>query len=188
MASTREQIAWAKLSQDVPPRAFFSGHVGAIILRADHCCWYLNHFIGLRNMRFFLQSVFWGFLFTCGFVASCTMALPLVGFSVNGICCFLCAALGVLLLVMHFVQIRLSVIKIKNNQTLLELNTVEKGRRADREKKWDLGLVRNLEEIFGTVWLFPLWFLPIPLPLPADGMSYNRQTVPLGLDRFVPFS
>jgi hypothetical protein len=188
VASTREQVAWAKLEGLTPTRAFFSGHVGAIILKADHCCWYLNHFIGLRNMRFFFQSLFWGSIFTCGFLVSCVTAVRRIGFCANGCCCVLCITFGAWLVLVHLIQIRLAVLKIKNNETLIEMNSVEKGLGGTREKEWDLGLVKNLEETFGPVWLFPLWFFPVPLPLPTDGMSYKKRLPCFGLELFMPFS
>ena len=37
---------------------------------------------------------------------------------------------------------------------------------------YNKGIRKNFEEIFGSIYLLPLWFLPIDIPLPKDGLDY----------------
>ena len=40
---------------------------------------------------------------------------------------------------------------------------------------YNKGIRKNFEEVFGSIYLFPLWFLPIDIPLPKDGLDYTYR-------------
>jgi hypothetical protein len=167
IAITGDQKSWGK-SHEVPARAFFSGRVGVIILKADHFCEVIQHWIGLYNMRFFIQAVFYGIIY-CLVVSTTTgYALVQMGLTRASIIPLFCLIVGVYFIPIHLLQIRMIWFKIVHNTTFCEWHL-----HRDRIDMWNLGLCGNLKEIFGSWLLFPLWFLPIPLPLERDGMDFE---------------
>ena len=172
-ATNQDQVQWGK-THDWPIRGFFSGHHGCIVLRADHFCSYISQWIGLKNNRYFVQSVFY-----------CTISLfhyevlffkvyqdpefVRTSFTYIG---FILAVTGFLFL--HGPQLFSVLWRVATNKTFIELY-------FGQENVYSKDIISNFEEIFGTRKLFPLWFFPIPLPLPNDGFSYQPRPFDIAL-------
>lgn len=168
IATTSDQINYGK-THNWPARAFFSGHYGAIILRCDHNCFWLRHWIGLKNLRYFTQSLLYCSLFYFVYLYTIILAFrnPNSGsfyyFSLKfGLCFFGLNFFGVT----HVINLYGTFRRIAFNYT-----TIEQLLEVDLTF-YDKGLLKNFEEVFGSIYLFPLWFLPVPLPLPVDGFGY----------------
>lgn len=169
-AANFEQKKWGKL-HDWPSRSFFSGQYGVIVLRADHYCTYINHWIGLRNMKFFYQSLLYGNCFIIEYLIVVYKVFKKSGFEKS----FSTIFLIILVLALgyfgywHFVSIYTCSLRIKGNFTY-----IEQLMKFDKSF-YNKGILLNLEEVFGSIYLLPLWFFPIPIPLPKDGFNYQNR-------------
>lgn len=173
-AATFEQKKWAKEVAVFPPRAYFSGSVGLAIVKGDHFCGFIYHWIGLKNLRYFIQGAIWVALFQVGFLIGTIHGMRMEprakGEKFMG-------ALFVIFSIFIFVQAGAQVFesfrKVVFNITLIErFSNMKQGLEMGNYNK---GLLSNLEETFGSVKLCWLWWLPIPLPLPNDGMDFQER-------------
>lgn len=166
IAITRDQKMWGK-THDWPSRSFFSGDYGAIVLRADHYCMWINHWVGLKNHKFFIQSLFYcsAFLIEYLFVLykvfrndAAIRKSPFFYF--------------VLLACVTFGFFHTSSLYDQLSNVLKNITSYERMSDSGQFSLHDKGILKNFEEIFGSVFLLPFWFLPISTPLPVDGFNY----------------
>lgn len=167
IAINHEQKEWGK-NHDWPARSFFSGDFGAIILRAEHYCPWISQWVGLKNLKFFLQSLFYSAVFSIEIL----YVLYLVFFNsdakdVRKSVFFIFTLISSCYFLFHFtLNFTVTIYRASKNYTMVEslfyydLSYYNKGIR------------KNLEEVFGSIYLFPLWLLPVYIPLPKDGMDY----------------
>lgn len=165
-AINHEQKRWGKM-HDWPSRSFFAGDYGAIVLRADHYCIWINHFIGLKNHKFFIQSLFYcsSYLIEYIFILykvykNDIQIRKTASFYVISFFCFAFAY-------HHIFNFCDNIIRTFKNITTCE-KLIGDGENSIHDK----GVVKNFEEIFGSIYLFPLWFFPVFIPLPVDGFNY----------------
>ena len=169
-ALSDEQTEWAK-NQEFPPRAFFSGSYGWGVLKADHVCYYLDCWVGIHNMKYYLLGMLYGGLYLLGASYSNYIGYhndPV--FSKKNMFYYLfILCVSLFFMVFHFNQLFNGIFRIIINYTFVE-KTLKCPRNYDR------GIINNFEEIFGTIKLFPLWFLPIPFPKSKkNGFDYPIQ-------------
>lgn len=170
-AINHDQKRWGKM-HDWPSRSFFSGDFGAIVLRADHYCFWINHWVGLRNHKFFIQSLFYCSCFAIQYLfILCKVFKNPEADQISHkfyfyILFVICFAFGCY----HTFNFIGSLLR-----AVLNITTIEKLMGLDA-KYYNQGFIKNLEEIFGSVYLFPLWFIPIIIPLPVDGFNYKVRT------------
>lgn len=170
MTTTREQVEWGK-SHDWPPRSFFSGRYGGLVLRADHFCDGVHHWVGLKNLRYFVQAHIYCALFSTelGYIMIKIALNPDARTWKNALYWLPVAGYSLLVFGSQMLNLVYILPRIARNQTMLEAM-----QKLD-PSFYDRGFIRNCEEVFGSVYLFPLWFFPIPLPLPNDGFSYSLR-------------
>ena len=166
-AITWDQKKWGKTVGTFPPRCFFSGTSGWGVLKADHLCYFIGHWIGLKNMRFFIQAVIYGSLFLILFLISCVSALMITSSWLDRGIIAVFVACDIYIGKHHLIQLGRMYSRIVLNQTDIE-------QAQERNCDYNRGLRANLEEIFGSIRWCWLWWLPIPLALPNDGLNFTE--------------
>lgn len=163
IAINHDQKKWGK-EHDWPARSFFSGDFGAIILRADHYCSWVCQWIGLRNLKFFIQFLLYSIILASEFLY---VLYNIFRNSLERNFKFFLSLASSLFFMYNFtLTFCVCIYRISKNYTMVEsllyydINFYNKGIR------------KNFEEVFGYIYLFPLWFLPINIPLPKDGLDY----------------
>lgn len=168
-AINHEQKKWGK-THDWPSRSFFAGDYGAIILRADHYCYWINHWIGLRNNKFYIQSMFYCLCFIFNLLyAMCKVFKNSEDGKIRKNFFFI----FLFLLLCYFIYVHIFNFIGSLRRICINLTTIEM--LALKSNFHDRGIIRNLEEVFGSIYLFPLWFFPISIPLPNDGFNYPMR-------------
>lgn len=168
VASTEEQWAWAA-EQDRPERSAFSRTCGYFVLRADHDCFWVNNWIGIRNHSYFLRAVYSGFAFA---IITTYLSgriwwedkIPVSRHVFN-----LMFVLPIGLGIMNGIQVWTQSINACANETILE---ILKGTWRERPNHHRKSCLRNWEEICGSRWCLPCWLLPVPIPKVEDGFGY----------------
>lgn len=163
IAINHEQKKWGK-EHDWPARSFFSGEFGAIILRADHYCVWVGQWIGLKNLKFFIQFLLYSIILAIEFLY---VLYNIYQNSMERNIKFVLSLGSSLFFLYHFsLTFVVCLYRISKNYTMVEsllyLDTTY----------YNKGIRKNFEEIFGSIYLLPLWFLPIDIPLPKDGLDY----------------
>lgn len=166
-ARSKDQVRHGKEFQGWPNRCFFSGRVGVGVVKADHICQFIAHWIGLNNMRFFIQAIIYGSIAIFCAGIGCIFQFREIGFTRKGALVTICI---VYLGLQYLGQWTKIYNRIVYNMTVLEEAALPSTRRAYHE--YNKGVLGNLEEIFGPVKYCWLWWLPIALPLPDDGMNF----------------
>lgn len=170
IAITHDQKEWGK-NHDWPARSFFSGDFGAIILRAEHFCRWINQWVGLRNLKFYLQSLFYSIIFSFEYL----FILYKVYINSNRkeikkSFFFIFSGIATVYFLYHFlIGFCVTFYRSSKNYTFVE------SLFYFDVTFYNKGLIKNLEEVFGSIYLFPLWFLPILIPLPKDGFDYQYR-------------
>lgn len=169
-AINRNQKQWGKM-HDWPPRSFFSGDLGVIVLRADHYCLWISHFIGLKNYKFFTQSLLYGTLFLLEYLTILYKVFrnPNASQFNRKYYFLILIGLSIILTYYHIIALISTV-----GRALFNFTTCEQLMELDRSF-YNKGFIKNLEEVFGSIYLFPLWFLPVSIPLPVDGFNYEMR-------------
>ncbi|OHT00582.1 hypothetical protein TRFO_07924 [Tritrichomonas foetus] len=167
-AATTQQIQWGK-THEWPVRSFFSGSAGFIILRADHFCFWIGQWIGLRNHRYFLQSLFHTSNFLLGFLITLIRVAWKTDYHWKNIYFFLFVGSSIFFGHHHLLNFFFLLRRAIKNRTFIDLSF------SKLDNFYDRGIKNNLEEIFGPIYFFPLWFFPVKLPYMVDGFSYMRR-------------
>ena len=180
IAINHDQKEWGK-THDWPARSFFSGDFGAIILRAEHFCPWVDQWIGLKNLKFFIQFLFYSSILYIEFLYvlynvyknSEKNNISFYVFFIFSLCSSLFFFYG------SFNNFWICMYRVLRNYTLVEALFYYDLNFYNR------GIKKNFEEVFGSIYLFPLWFLPISIPLPKDGLdyAYRHNSVALSKNR-----
>ncbi|OHS93713.1 hypothetical protein TRFO_40001 [Tritrichomonas foetus] len=136
-------------NHDYPPRSFFSGDAGYIVLRADHICFWIHHWIGLKNMRFFIQSLFYTTICLGEFIFIIFKVFFNPDFVRSSFLYVFFIITSVFFCIFHFIYFVGNISRAMVNRTLLE--TI-----LQIPNIYGKGVIKNLEEVFGSIWLFPL--------------------------------
>ena len=176
---------------NAPPRAVHCWACDCCVLKRDHHCIFTGRCIGHKNLRYYFMAVFYlsmGALYAnylnmdyamevmvenFSFKTFIAMAAPLIGWT-----------LGLTESLSFFVSFQCGTCMIASvaftGLFLYHLQLIVRGQtthewRNERERPYDLGWQKNVEEALGTrwylVWLFPL----LPSPLPGDGVYFRRR-------------
>ncbi|XP_014669671.1 PREDICTED: probable palmitoyltransferase ZDHHC24 isoform X2 [Priapulus caudatus] len=179
--------------QNSPPRSHHCSLCNTCILRHDHHCPFTGGCIGHANVRYYVAFLFYvavGALYAnvmnVDYVVEelggltlanvFMMVLPFFAW-IAGYCrgwalfvSFMTAASLAALLYDGFLLVYHAVL-VAHGQTTHE--------SARKNRLYDLGLGRNLEQVFGMnwklAWLFPL----VPSPLPGDGLEFQTRKLPM---------
>lgn len=170
IAINHVQKEWGK-NHDWPARSFFSGNFGAIILKAEHYCPWVSQWIGLRNFKFYIQSLFYSVIFTIEYlyIAYNVYKNP-EATQIKKQLIYISSILVSLFFLYSFTtNFFINIYRVAFNYTLVEslfyFDT----------SYYSKGIRKNFEEVFGSIYLFPLWFLPVIIPLPKDGLDYQYR-------------
>jgi len=145
----------SKCKATKPDRAHHCSICNKCVLKMDHHCPFVNNCIGFFNYKYFLNLLFWVMSF-CIYVI---VIVVLDGIQRNQIrytatvAGVMCAVALFLVSVLFFNHVRF----VTHNETTIE--HVEK-RKTIAINQYDLGIRRNLAQVFGTnpfLWLFPFW-------------------------------
>ncbi|TMW64807.1 hypothetical protein Poli38472_008974 [Pythium oligandrum] len=146
------------------------------VLKMDHHCVYINKCIGYYNYKFFLQFLGWAAA-TCLYMAyliSKSLLVDHLDRAVNiffysklrfwtpsiqiVLVFFFGACLGLALTAFYALHLYLAA---QNNTTL---EYCEKRREPEYVNFFDVGVVHNLQQVFGTYQEWPYWFIPVQTP------------------------
>ncbi|KAH0788000.1 DHHC zinc finger domain containing protein [Histomonas meleagridis] len=168
IATTPEQKQWGK-DHELPPRAFFSYSYGFAVLRAEHICFFADQWVGIHNLKYFLLATMYGSIYLIYvFITSYIAYHEDPTFSFKKLWLYLLAFCTTgLFASYHIQQLVLGVKRIVENYTYVES-------RFGFPNVYNRGVIKNFEEIFGPVFLLPLWFLPIPLKGTKNGYDYPQ--------------
>ncbi|CAH0475499.1 unnamed protein product [Peronospora belbahrii] len=142
----------------------------------DHHCVYINKCIGYFNYKFFVLFLGWSSI-TCLYQSSLLFRYVLA-YSLNQttklmalgklrlfdphlqtvIVFFGSTCLGLALACFYIVHMYF----VANNYSTLEY--CEKRDDLDHVNYYNVGLLRNFQEVFGTFYEFPYWFIPVHSP------------------------
>ena len=174
IALTYEQKEFGKNSIR-PSRACFSTRSGLYILRADHFCGWANNWIGLKNHRYFIISIFNLFIFNLLFFIDFILTIIYKSNKIKNLYFYLILILIFLFLFFLF-NLNISQFwQITYNSTSLEIMKGIYG------KYFNFNILNSWEEIFGKKNFF-LWFLPLPTKLIIDGFNYEKFSDDENLD------
>ena len=168
LANTDPQFDWAK-SHERPSRATFSCTSGYFILRADHRCNWLNSWIGLKNHRFFIQSLIFLSIMFINILISTFYSWYYFKLKYHWIIFLIYLFSSLYFGFFVIEQLVLHIYRISKNITWMEI--IKK-----KKNIYDKGLIENWEEICGSRKYFLFWLLPFNLPLLNDGFFYETQS------------
>lgn len=171
----KDQVEWAKVSADRPPRSAFGQTALRFVLRADHYCTWAKSWIGLNNHRYFMLTCMWTFIYAMsnlGFRYWFYLSLANASFNYFAIPGLVTLVFILFLAGFSLYHFVVSMNRLRKNVTSLEVW----GNRASDE--YNRGCYRNFEEVCGhrkyaICWPFP--FITCLRPM-SDGF-YNEANV-----------
>ncbi|OHT06126.1 DHHC zinc finger domain containing protein [Tritrichomonas foetus] len=160
--TTEEQYNWAK-SKPRPPRSVISREAERIVLMPDHFCGVSSSYIGKRNLKFFTVFNLYAALF-CGLLISYSLRLIIVQIRDHGwvwkfhfLFAFVTIIVGLQLggmALMFFGNVCYNTV---GGATTLEKSMFF----GNTKERFDRGVKKNFEIIFGSWWCLPCWICPI---------------------------
>lgn len=164
IAIYKEQAKYAK-THEYPPRAWFSSAFGYFILRGDHSCFWVGQWIGLKNHKWFLNSLISGTIYMILWWIAMIKVVYNKNMSMKWY--FLILFLGVEGY-FTFVGISQCVIQLIN----ASINTTVVERLTKRKKRFRHGYIDGFIEIYGPLKYCFSWFLPIRIGEQCDGFEF----------------
>ena len=165
--STDHQYQWAQCHRH-PPRSIVSRTARRFVLRPDHMCSWAAVWIGKRNQKFFILMNVYGVLYLGLFVVYVARRFVELLEKPPDAVLFILAiyglAAGAFCLVMLAYAIQTLLDAAKNRTSWEQWNKVD-------EKKFDRGIVKNMEDVCGPRGRWYCWCWPVS---PWRGMS-NTQ-------------
>ncbi|KAJ6228402.1 palmitoyltransferase [Anaeramoeba flamelloides] len=161
--------------QERPPRSRYSETFHSLIFKADHICYLVGNFIGLKNYKFFILSLFY---FTIESILSLIIIFNYL-FSIEKLHYLLLAIItGIISLVFGAFLLRTLIIHIQlisKNTTWLESQQINDRKKKGQIKEniYDLGCYKNYKQVLGKDLIF--WFFPINIGLDNDGFVYETN-------------
>ena len=160
-----QQVQCARMSER-PNRSSFSIEARRFVLRADHLCIWTASWIGFKNHRYFVNFVFWLFVYGCLWFG---LRFDWIKMMIKSFKLRYCVTLVFSLLILlttvysfyHFVNAVRNLAKnITGIEKYMHRNT----------KMYDKGCFGNFEEVLGNRKFFLCWFIPfVPIPRVHDG-------------------
>jgi palmitoyltransferase len=150
-----------KCERDRPARAHHCVICDKCILRMDHHCPWVGNCVGIMNLKFFMQFIFYAMI-TTSYISGRCGRLIIEGnesFIVNG---------GFLLSLGLFVMLWMLIV-YHVWMTVVNTNTIEMTFYRGKNN-FDFGWRRNLAEVFGNDW--KMWIFPVSLPR-RKGLGYE---------------
>ncbi|KAG6591164.1 putative palmitoyltransferase [Phytophthora cinnamomi] len=169
-----------------PDRTHHCSTCRRCVLKMDHHCVYINKCIGYFNYKFFVQFLGWSaatclyqssLLFRYALAESLDRAATLYLFGKLGlfdphlqaVCVFFSSTcLGLALACFYLMHLYF----VANNYSTLEY--CEKRDDPEYINYYNVGILRNFQEVFGTFRELPYWFVPLHSPSfrKRDGKSF----------------
>ncbi|UIZ27805.1 hypothetical protein KXD40_004555 [Peronospora effusa] len=153
-----------------PDRTHHCSTCRQCVLKMDHHCVYINKCIGYFNYKFFVLFLGWSAI-TCLYQSSLLFRyvltetfvhfgkLELLNPRVQIVSVFFgSTCLGLALACFYMMHLYL----VANNYSTLEY--CEKRDDSDYVNYYNVGVLQNFQEVFGTFHEFPYWFVPIHSP------------------------
>ncbi|KAG7379078.1 Palmitoyltransferase zdhhc15 [Phytophthora pseudosyringae] len=199
-AETDEALVEAKMNGAIrtcrkcralkPDRTHHCSTCRRCVLKMDHHCVYINKCIGYFNYKFFVLFLGWSastclyqssLLFRYVLAESLNRAATLYFFGKLGLfnphlqavsVFFGSTCLGLALACFYLMHLYF----VANNYSTLEY--CEKREDPDYINYYNVGIVRNFQEVFGTFRELPLWFVPVHSP---SFWKRDGKTFPLNI-------
>ncbi|KAG1711315.1 hypothetical protein DVH05_008568 [Phytophthora capsici] len=173
-----------------PDRTHHCSTCKRCVLKMDHHCVYINKCIGYFNYKFFVLFLGWSSA-TCLYQSSLIFRYVLAESLDRAATLYFFGKLGLFNLHLQTVSVffgstclglalacfyLMHLYFVANNFSTLEY--CEKRDDPDYINYYNVGIVRNFQQVFGTFREFPLWFLPVHSP---SVRKRDGKTFPLNI-------
>ncbi|EAY09692.1 DHHC zinc finger domain containing protein [Trichomonas vaginalis G3] len=171
-ATTKEQIHFAR-KKEIPKRGWFSGQYGFMILRADHACFWMDHWIGINNHKWFVLALINGTIFQLFGWLVAVYILFFIGFPYKWYIVLTMIGIEGFFSVVGCGQTFIQIYNLFTNTTVIE-------RLNKWKKKFYHGPCSGWTEVCGPLKYLPTWFIPFRFGEIPDGFGFQES------DRWAP--
>lgn len=161
-----------------PERGSFSQQARRLVLKADHICKWIANWVGLKNYRYFYQTVVWFFIYFLDWFVVFILVFVRIGqdgwkTKVGNIAILILVIPMLGFFVFIFIILRRHTRYTIHNTTTLQQFRLKK--KSDKHNYYDLGCWRNCVEVFGPAKCCICWFFPIPIKREWGGFQWKTN-------------
>jgi len=169
-------VKWCHKSKSYKPdRSHYCRAQRRLVLRMDHHCPWLGNTIGFGNHKHFISFLTYTSI-TCILFSICSLHTLFSSILPRSSASFLFESFGLALLLASIMTpfCGFHMWLLKNNLTTVEYRESKCSTGEDGQSKYDVGIIRNLQQVLGDNPL--LWFVPVGRPASA-GLNFPSTDV-----------
>lgn len=161
-----------------PERGSFSQQARRLVLKADHICKWIANWVGLKNYRYFYQTVLWFLIYFIDWFVVFILVFVRIGQDgwktrVGNIGILVCVIpIGGFLIFVIIIFRRHTRYTVHNTTTLQQFRLKK---NADKHNYYDLGCWNNCVQVFGPAKCCICWFFPVPIKREWGGFHWKTN-------------